>query len=1115
MKQFNFLLKQWVFVFTAVFFFSAGASAETVIHQQLVVKLQPDTHQIQVTNTIQLPINGADGYTFLLHEGMEVEANGVQISRRKGPSTFPVPVEAYSFEANGIRTLTLRYSGEIYHPMKSGEEYARSFSETPGIVSEDGVFLSQTSVWYPRFENARYSFEMDVQLPAGWTAVSQGTRSGVQKSDQLSQVVWTEKAPQEEIYIIAARFSEYTKRTGAVEAMAFLRHPDPALAQKYLDVTAQYIEMYRQLIGPYPYTKFALVENFWETGYGMPSFTLLGPSVIRLPFILHSSYPHEILHNWWGNGVYVDYESGNWAEGLTSYLADQLIQQQRGKDAVFRRNILQGYADFVDEAKDFALSDFRSRHSASSEAIGYGKTQMVFHMLRQALGDDLFARGLKRLYMRFKFKKASWSDVEKIFSEVAGKDLSGYFSQWVRQVGAPSIQVSDVARVKENGKWRLRARLTQSHVGDTYILNVPVAVTLQGSSKAQQFDIAMTGKHTSLDVELDAKPLRLDLDSEFDLFRRLDRAEIPPALSQAFGANDALIVLPSGADRQLQKGYEGLIATWKRSLSSNIEVVFDNQLDSLPADKAVWLLGWKNKFRPQLLTALKEFDVQATEETARYAETDFSADQHAIVVASRNKHNAKQAVIWLASNNIEAIPGLARKLPHYRKYSYLAFEGDEPNNVAKGQWQVRNSPMSYAFDDADGQRGTLKKRKALAELPSLFSEERMMADVRALAAKEMEGRGLASKGLDLASKYIAAEFKAMGLQPGGDDGSYLQSWHEDLEGKGKQIRLQNVIAILPGVNPKFEGQSVVIAAHHDHLGFGWPDVRKGSEGKLHAGADDNASGVAVMLELARMAAKGWQPQRSIVFVAFTAEEADKLGSRYYVNNYTRYPADKAIGMVNLDTVGRLGDAPVTVFGTGSAREWVHIVRGIGFVTGITLKPVPGDFGSSDQKSFLDIGVPAIQLFGSVHNDFHRVTDTADKVEGGSLVKMAMVLSEAAQYLSDRAEPLNATLDKTATKSGVKQAAAPRQVGRKVSMGTVPDFAYGGPGVRMSDVVADSPAAKAGLKAGDLIVEMNGKQVDDLGGFSRMLRAMNAGDKASVVVMREGKREVFSVVLEAR
>ncbi len=156
--------------------------------------------------------------------------------------------------------------------------------------------------------------------------------------------------------------------------------------------------MYSGLIGPYPYEKFALVENFWETGFGMPSFTLLGPTVIRLPFIINTSYPHEILHNWWGNSVFPDYEQGNWSEGLTAYLADHLMKEQQGSGAEYRMDTLQKYADYVLGSRDFPLTRFRSRHSSSTEAIGYGKSLMFFHMLRLELGDDTFRKGIREFY---------------------------------------------------------------------------------------------------------------------------------------------------------------------------------------------------------------------------------------------------------------------------------------------------------------------------------------------------------------------------------------------------------------------------------------------------------------------------------------------------------------------------------------------------------------------------------------------------------------------------------------------------------------------------------------------------------------------------------------------
>ncbi|MCP4430658.1 MAG: M20/M25/M40 family metallo-hydrolase, partial [Gammaproteobacteria bacterium] len=171
------------------------------------------------------------------------------------------------------------------------------------------------------------------------------------------------------------------------------------------------------------------------------------------------------------------------------------------------------------------------------------------------------------------------------------------------------------------------------------------------------------------------------------------------------------------------------------------------------------------------------------------------------------------------------------------------------------------------------------------------------------------------------------------------------------------VTIKNVIGVIPGKNPQFEGQSVVIGAHYDSHGLGWPDCLADNEGKIHPGADDNASGISVLLEFARLVGKKWQPERTIVFVAFSAEEAGKLGSLYYVRNAKKYPISKTIAMVNLDTVGQLGKDALTIFGNYSAREWVHIFRGAGYVTGVPIKQSTLDTGNGDEKSFLVAGVP--------------------------------------------------------------------------------------------------------------------------------------------------------------
>ena len=300
-------------------------------------------------------------------------------------SEAKVPLKRYRVASPAAdRTVRLTYEGRFDFGLSDQkEEYTRGFRETVGIVSKEGVYLAGQGFWYPHVDGGLIEYEMEVSEPAGWHVVSAGNGTS---RDAKGAARWESHGAVDEITLVGGPLVVYRDAAGPVEALVYLRQKDDALASKYLQATAQYVEMYRGLIGPYPYGKFALVENFWETGYGMPSYTLLGPQVIRFPFILSSSYPHEILHNWWGNSVFVDYETGNWCEGLTAYMADHLIQEQRGKGEEYRRDTLQKYRSYVRDGRDFPLTDFRSRHSAATEAVGYGKTLMVFHMIRQRVG---------------------------------------------------------------------------------------------------------------------------------------------------------------------------------------------------------------------------------------------------------------------------------------------------------------------------------------------------------------------------------------------------------------------------------------------------------------------------------------------------------------------------------------------------------------------------------------------------------------------------------------------------------------------------------------------------------------------------------------------------------
>jgi len=1008
----------------------------------------------------------------------------------------------------GSESFVVNYKGNIASPIAQSEEnYQRGFSESPGIIDDLGIYLAGSTYWIPTIDSALMTFKLSTTLPSDWRTVTQGERTaeGIENDKHLD--TWVCDSPQEEVFLIAARFNEYShSMNSGIEAMAFLRTPDEGIANKYLEVTEQYMNMYLGLIGPYPYSKFALVENFWETGYGMPSFTLLGEKVIRFPFILHSSYPHELLHNWWGNGVYVDFNSGNWCEGLTAYMADHLIKEQRGQGDSYRRSTLQKFTNVVDESNDFPINQFISRHDAPSSSIGYGKTLMMFHMLRQILGDEDFKKTLSLFYTNYEFKVASFDNIRTSAEEITEMDLVPFFTEWTTRTGAPEIAIKEVKVSPYSKQFRVFLTLEQKQSYDAFNVDVPIVIATEKG--LETYVVNLTEKSQEFQLNLNDKPLKLAIDPQYDVFRILHPMEVPPAWSKILASNETLVILPANANDEQKELYQEFVNEWKAADKDDYKIVFDDEIEGLPKDETSWVVGFENRFVEDVNTAIKDYNTAIRSDSVRYESKMISTENSSFVLTFFDKQNFNNTHAFIAINNRESIPGLIRKLPHYGKYSYLGFEGDEPVNMAKGEWPVLNSPMIKIFDDGAQATSMIQDREALATLAPVFSENKMMAHIEFLASEELKGRGLGTPELDVAADYIAEKFKEYGLEPMG--GSYFQEFSHTFADKG-EIKMKNVVAIIRGTDASLKDAPVVLSAHYDHLGLGWPDVRKGNEGKIHYGADDNASGVSIMLELARTMAKTVKPMRTIIFVAFTGEEAGLIGSRYFVNQLKNYYSGDVVANVNLDTDGQLFDNKLMVLNGNSAKEWKFVFMGTDYTTGVKSEVITQDLDASDQVAFIEKGIPAVQLFTGPNEDYHRPSDTFDHIDGPGLVKVATVTKEVVVYLGDRDTPFEYT-GKAATSGTVS---TKPKTERRASTGSVPDFAFSGEGVRIGSVVNDSPAEKAGLLEGDIITALNEDKVKDLKEYSDALKKYQPGDVVKVSLQREGVEKEVSITLGER
>ena len=373
-----------------------------------------------------------------------------------------------------------------------------------------------------------------------------------------------------------------------------------------------------------------------------------------------------------------------------------------------------------------------------------------------------------------------------------------------------------------------------------------------------------------------------------------------------------------------------------------------------------------------------------------------------------------------------------------------------------------------------------------ARAPVLPPAGWILEQVKILAAPEMEGRASGTPGAERAAAHIAGIFHAVGLRPGGDDGGYLQAFSIS------RGRTANVVGILPGRDPRLQDSAIVIGAHYDHVGRGGRASRANDQtGAIHHGADDNASGTAAVLALARAFASVGGTPRTLVFTAFAAEEIGLLGSAHYAD-HPAWPLDRTVLMVNLDMVGRLRNGRLYVGGVESGAGLGDLVTDAARELSLSVELRGDPWSPSDHSSFYRAGLPVLFFFTGLHADYHRPSDTWDKINAAGLASVTDLVARVVSAVAGAAtSPRYVAID------------PPRP--RRVLFGIVPDFEEAeSPGVRVARVQPGSPAERCGVQAGDLIVKFGGVEVKALEDLHAVLRGRHAGDRVHVVFLRNGQ-----------
>lgn len=401
---------------------------------------------------------------------------------------------------------------------------------------------------------------------------------------------------------------------------------------------------------------------------------------------------------------------------------------------------------------------------------------------------------------------------------------------------------------------------------------------------------------------------------------------------------------------------------------------------------------------------------------------------------------------------------------------------------------------------------------------------RLARSVSILAADSMEGRGTGTAGNNAAARWLASQLQAAGvrmLAPGGACGSnggcapsYLHHFSAR-PARGPHdtatvsLPSQNVVGLIPGTDPALRNQYVILGAHFDHLGRstnGALDPDRGNE--IRNGADDNASGTSAVLELARHFAR--QPaSRSIVVVLFSGEELGLLGSQHFVSN-TPVPLDSVQAMLNFDMVGRLKNERLIVYGVATATEWPAILEAANTAPAFTLNAVGDGFGPSDHSSFYAKDLPVLHFFTDVHDDYHRASDDAERINVTGMGRVVAMAGRITRDIADRPARLSFV------RAPVSAPAGGSRAGSQAWLGTIPDMGAGDvKGLRITGVRAGSPADSGGLKEGDVIVSFGGAEVTDLVSYSDALYSKQPGDTVEIVFVRGTERRTVRVTLGKR
>jgi len=722
---------------------------------RLSVHLDPSQHIIKGKDQLEIQPKGKRSQiSILLNSRMKV---GEIVNARTGQplqwveTPFSDTVKRLDVSiTNRTTSLSISYEGLIYDSIvrERNLQFVRG-DQTSGLIGTEGVYLSSSSHWYPDRPDSVSLFEAEVTIAAPFRVVSQGELLSEEVKGGVWKTRWVSKLSADGLTLVAGKYTVKTRNTNGIKISTYFLPDEDKFSELFLNAAEDYLRLYSELLGPYPFKKFDIVQNFFSSGYGLPTFTLLAPETIRQgkEFLRPGALDHEIVHSWWGHTVMTKPGSGNWAEALTTYCTNYYYRELRlGEENArkYRQDVLEKYAIQVPPSRDYSLRQFEGKRDESDGQVGYGKGSLVFHMLRRLVGKELFFSTLKELAVNYGGKQATWKDIQRMFEETSGKPLDDFFSQWLDLPGGPQLRLEGVKSQAAAKGYLVSGEIVQE--GDVFQLSVPVEVDDGVGKKTLLVEVSK--KRTPFSIEVQKTPLSLVVDPNAHLFRRLYPEEVVPCLNALLEDRDRIVVLPERGDEESRKIYLELAQMIQKAKGGRI--LLERELkDEDVRNASLMLLGdsWKGPHVSKLVSglppALRLKDGKFQVEGNVVSEGD---DSFLLTFA-----HPLRAGKWVTVYFGLAAQGLSRA-PYIFFYgwdSYLLFKKGRP--AKRGTLPPLRSFCTYDF---------LSK-----EHLDLIQTHRLGRHLAALTSPELAGRFPGTAGYRKAQAYLAKQLEEIGVAP--------------------------------------------------------------------------------------------------------------------------------------------------------------------------------------------------------------------------------------------------------------------------------------------------------------------------------------------------------------